>query len=479
MRSLPAATLLFFSAVLPVACVRPAEPVRANAEGPFAFRVEVAAADRGSAEAPRPFPLEPVPLTVRIEAVGPDGAPVPYEGWVLLRLEPGAVERVEGVDAVGPYVRLAGGSVDGVRVWVSRAFGEARLWAMDVGFEPADPSMAACANGRDDDGDGRRDWPLDPGCWYANDDDEASGSHAVGISEPVWFANPTLADVQGRQGVSPLVGRRVVVEGPPMVVTRITTDGFYVSELDDAGAAVPWGHLFVFNYSTPPGLRVCDRIQRLTGGVVEFFGFTELGFPSWRSEPWCPPGQRCRGRDGAVRDGEPCPVPEPFLLDDTVLGTPDVEPWESALVEVRDVQLPTLFGPEQPPTGSNCDLNGDGEVSLAPGPERDCNDNCMANPSCSEWNQYLAFGQFVVRVGTRAIGVVTRDSVPDFDPVEHRGEMLAAVRGTLRNFSPLGPQRGYLLQPRCSQDLALEGETLPPVGEACVTPRTGGPEEPE
>ncbi len=448
------------------------------AEAPFGFEVIVPDAQRGAPDAPLPFPADPALLDVEVRAVGPGGEAVAFDGWVRLRIEPGEVERVEASERVGSFVRLRGGRAEGVRVHVSRVFGEARLWAMDVGFVPAPPGEAACADGRDGDGDGRRDWPWDPGCWYANDDDEGAGSHAVGVSAPLWFDFPRLADVQGRQGASPMAGRRVVVEGGSMVVTRITTDGFYVSELDTSGASVPWGHLFVFNYSTPHGLRVCDRIERLSGGVVEFFGFTELGFPAWRSVPWCPEGMRCPVPGGDVLLGEPCPVSEARVLDGAVLGTPDMEPWESALVEVRGARLPTLFGPEPPPAGSNCDLNGDGVVSLAPGPERDCNDNCMGTVSCSEWNQYLEFGQFVVEVDGKAISVVLRDSVPDFDPGAMPGAVLPALRGTLRHFAPLGPQRGYVLQPRCRADLALPGETLPPVSEACIAPRTEGPEQP-
>ncbi len=472
-------SLLLLGSLSSISCRRPVpDGAEELVEGPFGFDVEVPAGQRGRVDAPLPFPAEPVSFDVSLRAVDSEGRPVSFDGWVQLRVEPGEVEGVEATEHVGSFVRLQDGVAENVRVHVSRAFGEARLWALDVGFQPAAPGDAACANGRDDDGDGRRDWPWDPGCWYANDDDERLGRHAVGVSDSIWFDYPSLADVQGRQGSSPMKGRRVVVESASMVVTRITTDGFYVSELGSSGEALPWGHLFVFNYSTPPGLRVCDRIERISGGVVEFFGFTELGFPTWRSEPWCPEGMRCAAPDGEVRDGEPCPVPEPFVLDGTVLGTPEMESWESALVEVRGARLPTLFGPEPPPAGSNCDLNGDGVVSLEPGPERDCNDNCMGTPGCSEWNQYLEFGQFAVEVEGKSISVVTRDSVSDFDPRAMPGTVLPAIRGTLRHFAPLGPQRGYVLQPRCRGDLALPGTSLPSVEEACITPRTGGPEQP-
>jgi hypothetical protein len=91
----------------------------------------------------------------------------------------------------------------------------------------------------------------------------------------------------------------------------------------------------------------------------------------------------------------------------------------------------------------------------------------------------VEFGQYAVRTAGRTINLVSRDALPDFDPTANRGGTFAAITGTLRHFSPLGPERGYILEPRCEEDLAASmGEVLPSYA-ACVSPRTGGPVEVE
>lgn len=466
--------------ILCAGCVQEVEPT-IPLDVPTSLRVTVPEAERGAPDARIPFATDSVPVTVDLEVIDGTGALMSsFDGWVEIRIEPGEVDRIEVPDGpapVGSFVAVPGGERRGVVVWVRKSFGDARLWVEDVGYVPSDPATAACNNGMDDDGDGRIDFPEDDGCRFSNDGTEAPGSHAAGVSETLFFANPSLADVQGRQGSSPLEGRRVTVDVGEMIVTRVTTDGFYVTEIDDAGAPVLWSSMFVFNFNTPPFLRACDRITSVSGSIGEFFGFTEMTFPSWEREAWDP------------EDG-PCPIPEPFLADATVLGTPDMEARESALVRVVDATMPSFFGPERPsggggavftfgPNASNCDLDGDGDVNLARGGrEAQCNDECADRAACSEWSTFVEFGQFVVQTDGAVINVVTRDGIPDFEPDEHRGETFAAITGTLRHFSPLGAQRGYILEPRCAADLVQTGDPAP-ASEACVTPRTGGPDDPE
>jgi len=197
---------------------------------------------------------------------------------------------------------------------------------------------------------------------------------------------------------------------------------------------------------------------------------------------------RCPNRGGLpVGPPQACPIPEPFVLDDTVLGTTEMEQFESALVRIVDVTLPRKFGREcyegyagpgcTGMGGSNCDLDGDGDVNLDPGLEDACNDDCAADVECSEWNQFIEFGQFAVQTAGGTINVVTREAISDFDPAALAGAHFDSITGTLRNFSPLGPQRGYILEPRCDDDLVQMGPPVP-AASACVFPRTGGPDDP-
>ena len=94
------------------------------------------------------------------------------------------------------------------------------------------------------------------------------------------------------------------------VVVRISSDGFYVTDLGPAG--------------TPPGARAstassrstsarrracatCDRLKTFGGTANEFFGFTQMSYPTWTLEEW----------DPARR---PCLVPDPELLAPDAIG---------------------------------------------------------------------------------------------------------------------------------------------------------------
>src|SRR6185295_5947312 len=74
------------------------------------------------------------------------------------------------------------------------------------------------------------------------------------------------------------------------VVTRIASDGFYATDVaDDRG----FTGVFAFNFNAPPGMRVCDRLLSFGGTSSDFFGFTEIGFPTWELEEWNPKDRKC------------------------------------------------------------------------------------------------------------------------------------------------------------------------------------------
>lgn len=480
---------------------------------PTSFRIRFADGfEPGTPSSRRPFSLTPEALPITVEALSEDGTrATSYSGWVNLRLDPGEVVSLGMDDAtrtVADFVELRDGLAEGVSLNSRKAFSDARVWAQDLGYVPSDPATASCLNGVDDDSDGKIDFPEDSGCRFANDNTETEGSNAVGVSDVIYFANPHLADAQGRQSASPLDGRRVVIDEGFMTVTRITTDGFYVTEVAEDGSAVPWGSLFVFTFNTPPLLQPCDRITTLTGSVVEFFGFTELNQPSWGAEWWCPLTGECP-LSRVYPTGEPseCPIPDATVLNGGVLGTGLMEQHESSVVRLVNPTFPSVFGSEPYGMGgSNCDFDGDGNVNLSNGsPEDTCNDACNMDANCSEWNQYVEFGQIAVKIndcaeldetactalgwcswdaetttcgGTNhAINLLMRDTVYDFDALEHIGQTFVSITGTLRNFSPLGLERGYIVEPRCPGDVIETGTPLR-ANEICVAPRSGGTDEP-
>lgn len=436
-------------------------------DGPSSLRVTVVEGDVGSVDDPLPFSLDGLPFRVDIEALDDHGErDTGYDGFVRLEVVPGDLE-FESVPegSVSGNIRLTGGQAEGIDVLVARAYGVAHFWAEDAGFLPAAPGAdAACRDRRDDDHDGWWDYPADPGCFYANDDSEESGTFATGLSEVLTFANPTLADAEGRSTQSPLVGQAVSIDvgdrhEPSVVVTAIFSNGMAVSDLrslDD------YGHLYLYNYSTPERTRVCDRLVRLDGIMSEYFGFTELNFPSWEIERW----------EGEPGDGT-CPVPEPKVLDsaaiEDVLGT---EAYEGGLVRVENVQVGAM---------RDCDLNGDGYVNGPNAglcdPECECSQNCEQDAGCTELIQLANYGQWTVRLdggqGAKLI-VLSPATVPDFDPVEHSGETIGVLTGVLESINFLDPP--WILVPRCPADLVIDGDPVP-MDEACVTSRTEDPDD--
>lgn len=419
--------------------------------GPLGFRVALTAGDPGRPEARLPFSLEGVTYTLDIEAMPVEAF---REGWVAIRSQPGDVLAVEYPGAIRGNVQLHGGRAAGVRVTVAKLYGDARLWVEDLGFVPGPAVGAACRNGLDDDGDGRIDYGADPGCAYANDDTESEGSHAVGLSPVLYYANPRIADVQGLTSIPPLDGRSVQIDAGDMIVTRVSVDGLYVTDISETRG---YNHLFAFNFNTPAGVRVCDKLRTLGGIVGEFYGYTELNYPSWTRDPDWPRPER----PGPAE----CPVPAPVeitraLLDNAVA----MESLEAGLIQVSGGQITPRF--------EDCDYNRNGDIEWDTA-EETCADECSAALDCSELSQYRSYGQFsVVTPGATAaergkIQVLTREAVPDFDAPAHAGETVALIRGTLSQVEFLDVP--WILEVRCRDDLVLSGSAKP-MHEACVGP---------
>lgn len=456
------------------------------------FRVRVTAvdaafppvADPPSAGAPLPANTgdSSIFVAVEVQAIDTTGAKIDFDGTARVSVEPGAVVQVYDGDGqpTARNVRLKNGKATAI-VELTAVYGETRLLIEDLGYRPVDAGdEPACANGENDDPDEDVfvDFPADPGCAFADDDSEELGSFAVGTSPPLHFALPTLRQIQGAGAETPYPyeGLSVKTDSPQqLVITRIAKDGFYVTDLADQ--ANGYNHMFAFSFSTPPGLRVCDRVTYLSGTLAEFFGFTEMNFPSYEAEPLF------EGEE------EKCLVPEPVVLDaadlppeEVILGSETenegLEKQESGLVRVRDYTIAGKFGPKLATQNrfeadrSNCDLNGDGRVDFESDAEASCSNVCADDPDCTEWTQYISRGSYKAYRGNNRIMIQT-DGAAGFNPVANRGQVLASVTGSLRNFS--GGDLNWTIEARCTDDVvcALDGcaDAIKPPNEACVSLR--------
>ncbi|MDB4996532.1 MAG: hypothetical protein JWM74_3964 [Myxococcaceae bacterium] len=433
---------------------------------------------------------DPKFVVLHIEAHRPDGSiDNTFNGAVRISTKPGTVKTVTGPNTSGRNVFLKDGVASDVSVGLVGAYGNTRVLVDDVGYTPVDPTRLpdapACADGKDNDGDHLTDFPTDTGCAFANDDNEEAGSFVGGASPTIFFVLPRIADVRGvsQGGASTAFPHEQIALDTgydpdknrfehSVVVTRIASDGFYMTDIDDPRG---YSSVFAFNFNTPPRLRVCDRLTTMTGTAADFFGFTELGFPTWATEEYDP---KQRG----------CLVPEPFVL--TPAGLADVATKlknQSALVRVitkenLSVHVGSHFGPGFPgpdlkmtDDATNCDFNQDGKLDFTNDPEKTCAANCTADLECTEYSNFASRSGFRLVVtdsvanssGTIQVDASTTARV---DPIKLRGQTIKSFTGTLRYFSG-GSQ--FTIEARCEDDIVVDTKAEPLAADkACVFPRT-------
>jgi hypothetical protein len=486
----------------------------------------------GTPSGPLPIIFDPdtaaaSPFYVHIEAHNEDGSIDPtFNTYVRISSQPGTVSDLAQRD-----VKLVNGVLDMAPVSVIAAFGPTRLWVEDLGYVPGDPLAMPppqCANGRDDNGNGLIDYPADPGCYSSVDDTEDGGSYDSGVSGTIWVAPPRIADVRGRltnaKGdayggtATNFPNEQIQIfsgwNAPPQddfvfstIVTQIDANGFYATDLQDDitdPAKLGFSSVYAFNFSTPPNMRICDRLKTFGGTASDFHGYTEINYPTWLLEEW-DPTQR------------PCMVPEPHdflpgelqpLPTGVSLPTPNaLFYYESALVRLQTtpggltVTIPKNFGPGTPmcttttnpssgltstscdfsPGASSCDLNGDGSVSFDVGdPEDNCSIACAESIDCSEYTQYVSENEFTLSVtapgGAQYKIFANSSTSTTFSPTNLKGTTLRSFTGMLRYFSG-GTQ--FTIASRCDDDIVTGPSSTNPTGAplssetACVNPRTG------
>ncbi len=479
---------------------------RAN-NGVLTMRVTIPPeANRGAPGAPLSFSATHE-YTVRVEALGLDGNPVQsFNGTAQLAVSPGVLTQVSGTGVAGRLVRLTNGVAEGVTVRFVRSYGEARISAEEQGYDLGDGSATpACADGMDNDNDGRVDYPADFGCAAPNDNSERGGSYAQGVSQPIFVGTPTMDDIQGPGTVSPLLNERVTVDTGTLVVTRISVSGFWVTDTSRTFCPAEGGgmrrcanSLFSFNFRLPEGMRPCDRLSRLSGTIQEFVGTTQMAQPAWT----IPAEGLFTDTSGA------CPIPEAVVLRPRAMGEmvssapalevldmasmdEALEPLENALVRLQNVTISQNVGPERAscdmamgtctfaPGRSSCDFTGDNIVDYDNPLEALCGNTCQKTAGCSEWTGWIRFGQMAVDFSENQPGNVQRfiisprEAISNFNPLNQPAPgVRATVTGTLKQVGP-----NWIIEPRCTVDLVFEGQgTVQPANAACVTPRSIGEE---
>lgn len=266
-------------------------------------------------------------------------------------------------------------------------------------------------------------------------------TYATGTSPTLWFRDPYIADIQrplnemslDALSVSPLANKQITVNSSRygdvgrLVVTSVFAQGYTVSDVkcSDATGAPPctaqaYDHVEVFSFSAPRDqrgklLQQGQAIDGFSGGISEFNGLTEIGFPVTFAT-----------NDAVVPERLPVPV----KLD-------------------KD----TWFNPLSDPQGIiNFERNEAAPIEI---------DNATV---CMLDSNYVTFGQWKLdptgvggdcSANRNVLNVITAGVIGDLDPATLVGKVVPRVVGVVRPVE-IGSFNVWIIYPRSSADLTLQ-----------------------
>jgi len=268
---------------------------------------------------------------------------------------------------------------------------------------------------------------------------------ATGASPTIWYRDPFIADIQtplDEKGLnaltdSPLQNKQISVDSSRygdagrLVVTSVFSQGYTVSDVkcSDASGAPPcsasaYDHVEVFSFSAPTDqtgrlLKEGQLIDSFVGGISEFNGLTEIGFPG-----------TIASSDEVVPGREPTPV----KLDPA-----------------------TWFGPltttDNPPRGMiNFERNEAGPIEI------DMGKVCMLDgdyTTFKQWKLDPSGGGGDCSGNRNVINVITAGVINDLDPATLVGKTLPRVVGIVRPVE-IGSFNVWIIFPRSAADLTLQ-----------------------
>ena len=473
-------------------------------EGPASFTVEILSSDDGgfsgdcASAAPygttacrMTFPEEDIPfaLSIRATAIDQNGEFMStFAGSAQVDIRPG---RFNGVGPAGILLNFNAGIAE-TDLTLIHAYGETRVWVEDCGSDNSYATGVSPAlwfeAPRIDQINRTIDnttSPLVPRstnvCAITSDPRFGIGTDEEGETAFVGYSHGKTVNAP-----PPAMGTYLEITGctkeeynigqcakGPLIVTGITNEGFYVTDLHPDVAAGGFNHLYSFNFNYPADTVVGDLVTSLRGSPVEFTGSTQLSSPTWTVD-----------RKGYSPELLPTPV---TLSADTYRAA--VKTYgrnRSEILDLEALEGAVVCMDNLAPSANivNCDVNESGrierqgnlfdnEVDFSESPltseqveacgltnyvpnnpaeyccERLCyNDQSFSTPGtslgCSEESAYILYGQWVADAYGRyemtdgepvKMAIVTRNAQPDFDPFTFAQEQLAksaASRDTVK-----------------------------------------------
>lgn len=287
------------------------------------------------------------------------------------------------------------------------------------------------------------------------DDGEGDGAAYVpgrvaGASPTLWFRDPFVADLQtprDEMGLdaltrTPLQDKQVAVRSSRygargrFVITSVFAQGYTVSDVQCADAAgtppctaQAYDHIMVFTFSAGRGsdghvLEEGETIDGFAGGLIEFNGLTEIGFPQTFT-----PAYKDADGDGVNDAVTKARMPQPVVFQTSWFG-----------------------GLSDPDGRINFERNEAGPIRVDGG------------RVCPLDDDYTRFRQWKLDptgvggdncLGDNVINVITAGVVPSFDPAAMVDQVLPRVVGILRPVS-IGSFNVWIIYPRGEDDLVLQ-----------------------
>jgi hypothetical protein len=261
----------------------------------------------------------------------------------------------------------------------------------------------------------------------------------TGTSPTLWFRDPYIRDLQTPRdetaldalSITPLTDKQISVSASRhgadgrLVVTGTYAQGYTVSDVAcGPGGAPPctaeaYDHALVFTFSAPndqdgSAIHVGDEISRFNGGLSEFNGLTEVGFPrSVMPDP---------------QSNDPARLPAPVVVDPA-----------------------TWFGPLSAADGMiNFERNESGAIALV---------NAKVCPLDDDYETYKQWKLDPAGAsgtcGQDVINVITQGTDFETDPATLVGRVLPRVVGILRPVN-IGSFNVWIIYPRGASDLQLQ-----------------------
>jgi hypothetical protein len=270
-----------------------------------------------------------------------------------------------------------------------------------------------------------------PSTLWLDDGGASEPTYVAGASPTLWYRDPFVVDIQqpademapDALSRSPLEQKQVAVRASRygadgrLVVTSVFAQGYTVSDVHcGPGGAPPcttddYNHMMVFSFSAPRderGRLVVEGqvIDGFAGGVAEFNGLTEIGFP-----------QTFVASD--ERDVDPARMPAPATLETTWFTNRYMfERNEAAPIAIENAKV--------------CELDQDYETYK----------QWKLDPSGAGGNC----------TGNRNVINVITTGVIAMDPAALVGQTLAKVTGVLRPVN-IGSFNVWIIYPRSAADV--------------------------